>query len=338
MITEGGEKLRRALARFDSASFILKHGGFKESRSPRSYEYLARHPACGSTRLRFNAYKGTWICWGCKETGDVLELIEALERTTLEGSIDFVLAVEIHKPVRVDRLKPIQWPIGVEQLVEPSFPGHARAWQYLFGRGLSVEHIRSYKLSVGRNGRLKDRILFPVYMDHALVYWQARAMWDPPALPKEQQREWIAATGYRKTLNPISEDDIGFATASDVVFNYDRACIEPHVVIVEGPFDAIKVGQHAVGLFGKYATPAKLERLRRMRAQRFTVYLDRGAAEREAAQTLAAELAPYAPVFLCEPPEGRDAGDLDPVQNAVIVASARPYEAQRRLVGIGEKM
>lgn len=348
---DAGEKLRRAVAAFDTASYILSRGGYKESKSPRAYEYLVTHPACGSGRLRFNTQKQTGICWGCHKGCDTLELIEMLERTTMEGAIDFVLAryvggdanIERLAPVAVipdraalRRLPPLQWPHGVELLTNPHAPPHADAWRYAFGRGLTVEQVIAFRLGVGRSGRYTNRLIFPVYMDHALVYFQARAMWDPPAhLTGAAMREWKETTGYRKSLNPLSTG-AGEATASEIIFNYDRASSEPHVVICEGPIDAIKVGPHAVALMGKADTPEKLERLRRMRAHRFTVYLDRGREERIVSQRLAGELAPYAPTFICEPPPGHDAGSLTPEQNAWLVAQAQPYRPGGTLEGIGK--
>ncbi len=107
--------------------------------------------------------------------------------------------------------------------------------------------------------------------------------------------------------------------------NYDRARIEPHVVIVEGPFDAIKIGPHAVGLLGKVGTDEKIAYLLRMKAQRYTIYLDRGNQEYAYAMLLAKELSAYAPTFIAIPPEGRDPGSLLPEENAQIISAAQRF-------------
>jgi hypothetical protein len=106
-----------------------------------------------------------------------------------------------------------------------------------------------------------------------------------------------------------------------VLFNYDRAQGHTHVVICEGPVDAIKVGENAVALLGK-GTDAKIERLRRMNARRYTVYLDRGTEEREKAEWIASELLSFAPTFIATPPEGYDAGALSFDQNSRIIERA----------------
>ncbi len=231
---------------------------------------------------------------------------------------------------QLQRLPQMKWPSMVARVTTR----HATAMNYLIGRGISFDQIDQYNVGVGLSGRLKDYVVFPVYMDGGLVYWQGRATWNPPeGLSREGKKAWAEATGYRKTLNPFNPPKgIEQATAGEVIFNYDRALACPHVVITEGPVDAMKVGTHAVGLLGK-GTDTKVERLRRMRAQRYTIYLDRGVLktgqfkteERERAEELAAELDGFAPVYIAVPPSGHDPGSLTPEQNARIVEAAEPY-------------
>lgn len=343
--------LHKVLDSFDVKAFAEKHGGTKESPSPRSHEWLFPCPRCGSSRLRYNRAKHTWICYVCKLTGDTTFLIQVFEQVTEQGAIEFLHRGYVGGDAKIDHLDSIiqsrvlpvrskatwstlralpriRWPKGVEVLGKPCEP-HWRAWDYLIRvRGLTENMIRDYGLGFGRKGRLENYIVFPVYMDHALVYWQGRATWDPPPhLTKEQRREWVDHHRYRKTLNPTARKDSDEATASDVVFNYDRAMAQEHIVICEGPIDAMKVGPHAVALFGKKATDAKIDRITRMNAMRYTVYLDRGEEERAAAETLARELEPFGRVFICQPPEGYDPGSLSPSQNASIIESAEPFRS-----------
>ena len=335
------ERLARALSGFDAASFVKRHRGYKESRSPLSHEYLLTCPTCSSDRLRWrHDPKGrqTWICWGCRRSGDSLGLIQLMESCDLAAAIAHVLdgyiggdapqqlhGVVTKQQTTVTKLMP--WPAGVELLT----PMHAQAWAYVANRGITPEQVREYRIGVGRTGKLSGYIVFPVFMDGGLVYWQGRASWDPPAnLDSTARKVWIHETHYRKTLNPTAEAN--FATAADVLFNWDRARTSTHVVICEGPIDAIKVGLYAVALFGKAWSPAKLQRLLRMPAKRYTVYLDRGKEERESALALAGALASYAPTFLATPPDGYDAGSLTCEQNAQIIQMAEPFQG-RQLIG-----
>lgn len=341
--------LRKLLSQFDAKGFAAKHGGTKESQSHRSFEWLYPCPRCGSSRLRYNSAKHTFICWGCKLTGDTTFLIQIFERVTEMGALEYLHRGYVGGDARIEHLDAIiqsvavrtvaswstlrtlpriRWPRGVEVLGRPCAP-HWRAWDYLLRvRGLDQDLIRDFGLGFGRSGRLKDYIVFPVYMDHALVYWQGRATWDPPPhLEGEARRQWVDHHKYRKTLNPTARSGSDAATAGDVVFNWDNASASEHVVICEGPIDAMKVGSHAVALFGKKATEPKIDRITRMNAMRYTVYLDRGKEEQEAAEYLARELEPFGEVFIAVPPRGHDPGSLTPEQNAEVIRRARPFRS-----------
>jgi hypothetical protein len=344
--------VRRALAQFDAHAFVRKHGGRKESSSALSQEYLLNCPACGSSRLRWNAAKkqGAWTCWGCHRSGDTLSLVRLLERTTDMGAIDFVMQgyvggdqptnleplgiVAPRAPQRatVKHLPAISWPHGVDLLAP--VPAHARAFDYLRGRkhfGVDPALLAPHRVGFGRSGRLDGYLVFPCWMDNGLAYWQGRATWDPPAGTDEEVRAWKESTGYRKTLNPVAVP--GAATASDVIFGFDHARTAEHVVVCEGPFDAAQIGIPStavagVALLGKAWSDQKLARLARLPARRVTVYLDRGRDEWESACRLAAALSPYVETYLAVPPEGCDAGSLTPQHNAVVLAHATRYAGQ----------
>lgn len=324
------DRYHRALRQFDALAFARRVGGEKESRSAHSHEYLVPCPKCGSSRLRWNHQKDTWICWGCRRTGTTVQLvglclglseIDALGHI-LDGyeggdgsfDLDVPIVAGPKQRLRLRRLPRIEWPRGVERL-DPGNPAHGAAWSYLFSRGVSYEMAHTWSLGIGVRGWLNRYVVFPVFMDDGLVYWQGRACFDPP--PGQPRGR------FKKTLNPKSEGDN--ATASEVLLNFDRVRTAEHVVVVEGPFDAIKVGEHAVAMLGKVVTEAKVARLLRLRAQRFTIYLDRGGEERKAAERLAAELSVQAQVFVVEPPEGYDAGALSREQNAHVIVHAERF-------------
>lgn len=332
------EQLDRALAQFKALEFCERHDGHKESKSPRSFEYLLRC-VCGSDRLRWRhepGVKQAWVCWGCQKSGDTIALVQLLENVSEMDAIGYVVdgyvggdaPTELHRtaviakpsPVHLAHLPRISYPESFERL-DWNMAAHRPAWRYLLQeRGLTTEGIWHFNLGFCRRGRHKGYVIFPVLMDGTLVYWQGRATWDPPKhFTREQRKQWEKDTYYRKTLNPYARE--GFATSGDVLFNYDAARVVEHVVIVEGPIDAMKVGVHAVALLGKAINPVKVERLLRMHARRYTIYLDRGAEEAEKALKLARELNAFAPVSITVPPEGHDAGSLTREQNAAVIAA-----------------
>ncbi len=319
------------LRRYDAGAFVSRHGGRKESRAPTSSEYLLRCP-CGSSRLRWNSVKGAFRCWGCRRDGGTLDLVQLLEQCSMERAVEIVASSQLPPGAAptvlgqvglvrrtvgevLRRLPPMRWPREAE-LLDPSFRAHEPAWAYWRSRGLGAAEARACGVAYARRGRLDGRLVLPVHMDGAVVYYQARTIGD--ALPK--------------TRNPSSYE--AEASASEVLFGYDSARGAGHVVVVEGPFDALRVGPHAVALLGKTASPAKVERLRRMSAIRYTVYLDRGDEERREARRLASLLSEWAPTYVAEPLEGHDPGSLDPARNAEVVAAAVPAVPGGGLEGV----
>jgi hypothetical protein len=342
------DKLDAALRQFDADAFAKRHGGYKESLNPRSREWLLTcpDPRCRSERLRWRHEPGVkmaWICWGCRKTGDSVDLVMRMERVDQIAAVKYILdgyvggdaPTALQLSAKADTSRPqlmrlpvISLPQGFEWLTPNCTAPHAAAWDYLCRvRGIQPEDVVANKLGYCRTGRLARYVVFPCFMDGGLVYWQGRATWDPPSGLKDAPlKAWKKATGYRKTLNPYS-DDHG-TTASEILYGYDEASVSPHVVAVEGPIDRVQVGPHAVGLFGKVASPTKVERLLRMRAQRYTIYLDRGEEELARAMELGAQLSTYAPTFIAVPPVGFDPGKLTRAQNAAVVARAEPYRTQ----------
>lgn len=332
--------LEAAIAGFDAEAFTRRHGGHKESASPRSREFLLPCPFCGGDRLRWHSStrKQTWICWHCKKTGRTTDLVMALEQVSREAAIDIIMGgydggdapTHLTKVARVkttstqlEVLRTIAWPEGAERI---DASRHPRVFAYLAGRGIGAAEIAHYDLRTTRRGRHRGYVLFPVYMDGGLIYWQGRASWDPPPGSKEERKAWVKRTGYRKTLNPTG---VG---AGPIVYRIDEVRGLEHVVVCEGPVDAIKVGPHAVALFGKATSPTKIERLLRLPVRRYTVYLDTGADEVAQARKLAAELSEYAPTFIAQAPPGYDPGALTPAQNAAVVAAAVPFKPTGGLV------
>lgn len=329
---------------FDANSFVTRHGGHKETPSIHTYEYLlpCPRPGCGSSRLRWNNRKNTFICWGCKMTGDTILLVQLLERCDELGAIEYIMDGYVGGDSKIDKLedlippaqpiahskapplKPMGWPRGVDALSSPCEP-HKRAWVYLESRGVKEAQVRAWRLGYGRAGRLDGFVVFPCFVDETMVYYQGRATWDPPPGSDEERKAWIKSTGYRKTLNPMSSETGN--TAAEIVLNYDNARGHDHIVIVEGPFDCVKVGTHCVALLGKVMTPQKLDRLMRTNAQRYTVYLDRGEEERKAAENMAAQLSGFGEVFIATPPEGFDPGKLSRRQNADVIANAERWRS-----------
>ena len=120
------------------------------------------------------------------------------------------------------------------------------ARKYLMGRGFGSWHWKRYRLGAALTQGL--RVVIPIERD----YWQARAVYD-----------WITP----KYINPKAE-------ARDVIFNSSALELYDTVVICEGAFSAMAVGENAVALIGKEPTRNKIERLMATDVEKYIIALE----------------------------------------------------------------
>jgi DNA primase len=114
---------------------------------------------------------------------------------------------------------------------------------------------------------------------------------------------------------------------ADLLFNWHRArpYVDHGVVLVEGPFDAMRLWQvgvrSVVALLGTNLSPA--QRTIVTSTRRAVLMLDGDEAGRDGANRIASALAPQ-PVHVVELPQGRDPADLDENELLGVVASFFP--------------
>jgi len=146
----------------------------------------------------------------------------------------------------------------VRLTLPPASPADHLFYNYLRYRGVTDNEIDDYGLGYCAGGRYGGFLVFPFYMHGMPVYFTTRAVLGPPM----------------KSLNPK-------AGRRFFLFNYDRAIQYPHIVITEGPLDAIAAGPNAVALTGKSISDAQIRLLDRTTVERITILLDADA-ERDA--------------------------------------------------------
>ena len=126
-----------------------------------------------------------------------------------------------------------------------------RGVEYLATRGIDLDVAREYKL---RYAPAKRRVVFPVEVGDRLVGWQERIV--------VATKHWDEEGGrYRESAKMLSSKNI--PTAQVVMFA-NRLQDSKHVVVCEGPIDAIKA--HLCGgnvaTMGKAIGPGQVETIR----------------------------------------------------------------------------
>lgn len=258
-----------AIERFDLLGYVHEHGGSEAQ----SGEWVLTCPVCAKEKLVVNLRKKSWHCWVCQRyatvqtvagprrqavsgAGGLLDLIQLVDRVPRKRAVEMVLAAGITaKDLAQITMADLQtWDMRgglAEPTPIPPPPNWApidRLLPYMAHRGITLEDARRLGMFWCWGGRYGNRLVFPVWEATQLLYWQARAMWEPQ--PGED---------YVKALNPPRTP--GAAVSSEVFMGLHHARQYPRVWITEGPVDAIHAGPDAVCSFGKSLSPVQLSRL-----------------------------------------------------------------------------
>jgi len=271
-----------AIMRFDIETFIKKHGAMQLQ----NLEWSLVCTGCGKDKLIVNTSKRTWHCWVCQRyetvygptgpvrkavagAGGLVDLVQMLEVVSKATAARMVINAGLLSPEELSNIP--DWILEERSYadmdvtsVEIDLPDFwtkfgvdhggvhqmsvLQAHNFLNKRRITADDVDRFRLGWCWGGQYANRLVFPTYEDGKLVYFQARAMWDPR--PGER---------YVKALNPRRVE--GSAVSSDLLFNLDTARHAPRVAITEGPIDCIHTGWDAVATFGKELHPLQVGKL-----------------------------------------------------------------------------
>jgi DNA primase len=264
------------------------------------------HGGHGVDAFHVNVRRHVFHCFACQAGGNVLDLVAALERCSVQQAA-CLLQAQFAVPVR---LAPATVVTPAEELVTDrssynspctALPGLAAEHPYLQRRG--VDGASAVHFGIGYwsgAGWLRGRIAIPVHNPAGeLVAYCGRAV---PGMPGPRYR---FPAGFAKSLE---------------LFNLHRAAASGsgEVIVVEGFFDCVRVHQAGypavVALMGSAMSRAQ-EQLLIQRFSRVTFMLDGDAAGRAASQALVDRLRPHCAVreVILPPgcqPDGLSAGEI----------------------------
>jgi hypothetical protein len=287
-----------AIERFDLKGYVIDHGG----QEAQVQEWILTCPTCGKDKLVVNLKRRAWHCWVCQRyvviqtptgpkrrpeagAGGLLDLIQLMDHCDRKRAVQMVLAAGITSRdlSQLTMAEFMAMEVGSDAALTPIHP--PPNWRpitvqlpYMAKRGITMDDAQRLGMFWVEGGRYSNRLVFPVWDEGRLVYWQARAMWEPR--PGEE---------YVKALNPPRIP--GAAVSSEVLMNLHYARAYPRVVVTEGPVDAIHAGPDAVCSFGKSLSPVQLHRLWRAGVRALDLMYDADArADMEALAPLLASL------------------------------------------------
>ena len=271
-------------------------------------------PYCGEARfhLGINSQKNKFNCWICSEKGDLVKFISKLK------NISFLEAKQIINPVsdlkraleNRKKIEEVQESIKNKNLklppyTKPFIKGSPNIWQnaaYKFLKSkynLSWEQILEADLHYCYFGKYGNNIIVPFYSrTGSLINFLGRT-WDK----KSKMR-------YKNCKN-----EEAVVKMKDMVYTYNRIKKGlPCLIIVEGVFDAIKVGlDRAVALCGSEVTQKQKNLIIELKPKKTLVMFDNDP-HLKTTSIKAKKLADYLSAFgeskVIQLPQGKDPGDL----------------------------
>jgi hypothetical protein len=300
-----------------------------------SVSFIFDCPRCRKKdKLYIRKRDGRFVCWYCAEIDGfqgrpefaladltatpIVQIRKALYGAeAVYGKAEF-LAIDIGDffgnddeiDVDAEQIPTMRFPYGDYYPID--HPHSKKGLAYLEGRGISLEIAREYHL---RFSPLKKRVVFPVEIGDRLVGWQERLI-TPVEYWNEEKEEVVK---IQKVLSSK-----GIPTAQTVMFA-NRAIGSEHVVVCEGPIDAIKAhlcggnictmgkaighGQVQTIRNPERLTPRDIGQIRHSGVRRIYLALDPDAADETT--RLIREFHTDAEVYLMQAPKPyKDLGDM----------------------------
>jgi len=255
------------LAAYEQA-IRARFGKFRKSKTRSGTEYKVCCSFCLSNgkskdtsfKLYINPQKGVYRCWRCDTKGPVRSLFSELD--IAEESVH-VPQVQEALPVDVDMP-------GELALLTSLDPGNP-AIEYLVNtRSVSFDPAEVQNVFGARyciRGQMfsgvydtTNTIIFPMFFQQRVVGWQSRML----AEPEDLTDQYLSMNGFRrddsgKWMRPPKYFTSPGFPKGRVMFNFDLAIKTDFIVICEGVFDAMAVGNSGVATLGKGVTDEQVK-------------------------------------------------------------------------------
>ena len=261
-------------------------------------------------KLSVNLESDKWHCWVCGQGGRNILRLLAFGGKEHQDYIDYAAEVEKPKEQVTKEYDKVRLPKEFVPLCVPSASlYHHQAIGYLARRGVTAEDILTYKLGYAEDGPLRERIIFPSFDEHGeLNFVVGRGIWERVSPP------YMTNGRYDKNI-----------IFNDILIDWRKP-----IVLVEGPFDAIKAGTNSIPLQGKFISDRLINRIL-FREVPVYIALDEDAASDTLA--LAERLKGYGvETFIVEWRGVKDPGDMTKEQFQEHMKRAKRYSAATGLL------
>lgn len=279
-------------------------------------------PSCGDSKWHFyfNADKEVGHCKKCGYSPNRRRLVRDLD---LEDETPSLIETLVDRLDAFDRVLAVSGlddsddpdcvdiPIPLPDKMVPAWRS-SDAMSYLRKRRVSLADVHLYEMSFVSKGRLHDRIVLPIRDITGSVKGYVARTIKPDVNPK-----------YRY---PAGLQVSHFLYGEDLI---RKGCEE--VVVVEGPFDRIRVGKDCVASFGKNLSEAQVDKLMSFEPKSVVLMWDPDA--KKEAENTGITLSHYFPTRIVHLPEGSDPGSLDPRTIRSLIRRTPVFESIKYYLG-----
>ncbi len=288
---------------FDIVVFMETHG-YKMRHVGKRTGYITKCPYClKDDHLGINPKSGKFGCYKCKKAGTFAKLIGKISKKSFtevleylkDGADDSIIDINAVSNVLdrlktvetslLSRLKPCVLPQGYQSLYNRRIPYLDNGRKY----PIPQDQVNYYRMGFCPYGKFRNRLVIcDVDEQQQPIYWVARDT--SGTVPKS----W-------KVLNPTLEHTA--LGSSDILFNFSLAKNYSTIIITEGVFDALYIGNNAVCTYGVGLKNYHLYWLLQCAPELIVLMYDADV-KMEVLEKYALELSMYFPVKICQLPSG----------------------------------
>lgn len=324
-------------------------------------------PFCGEHDHKFYVHKelGLWICFKCSEKGNPVSFVMLYYSATFPEAVDILATYDYDvKAERDNQYTPAQYGSDLspeEQLLLfisregrpfedqnkvkytcPPPPTNCKSlvanfnnpeafpfFAYLHSRGTTIEQIKKHNISYvthgqvqltdGRQMDLINHLVFFTFDDKGKpLYWNTRSIEKSPLI---------------KSFNaPAKETEY---SKNNTIFNLNNAKHTDKIVVNEGVFDSMTVGDSGVATFGKKVTDNQIDLL--VEASRLNnipiyLFLDDDAAKETTQTVEKLQERVEAPLYLIINKTGMDANKMGPEASQELIKNAILADTEGQLL------
>lgn len=246
----------------------------------------------------FNILSPHYNCWRCGNHSwyDALSLILNIPVSQVTSFVKAYTFVSPQKDVKKKAM--------AEHLDLPGYKLNEEEMKYLKDRGFDVNYVRNkfHLRGGGVAGEWSYRILIPIYYNRVLVSWTGRSILDKETIKKLNIPRYKNLSVEQSVINP-----------KEICFNLDNSK-KDSVILVEGPFDVLKMGDNTICSLGTGVTHEQELFLKNRYKKIFICFDNEPSAQehgREVGMNLSAVGVDVELVNICQPFNKNDPGELD---------------------------